>query len=1341
MKHKIKMPKAKAKESSKDTFKMRDPNGQVHEIHNSHRGEVENIMSNGGDVGAYIMKFGGAIKKAKLGVQLQPISTEPVVPVDTQTGLTVGKKKLVNTNATTDAPVDFNPNYMNTFHDNLNQAVNSGDVKQIDPTTNNQVANISGGGTFPINQGQHTYYPKGYKNNVAAKAINSGVLPKNKSTNNPYNNQNLLGLGYGNEFRDFYEASKITRGMQSTDKDAPNYDPNRQRHLDAETTGMVGAGSKDAIRGTETVANIFATDINNINVKKSENSQKEFALRNTAPINTSLGDSRYGTTPAYSKHGGKIKIAKNGTRQDIQIDEMPVQTQDLIDNEFKRPDGMIDLGGKKNVEAEGGEGYNDGKSSGVLHGPTHENDGIKIEAPDNTVFHSKHIGLSVGDMMAMAANLPGGDYFNEKLAQKYKDPEKAISYNDAHKLFLTTKKEGVSLDNKIIKLNKDAEKAIEVSNNNNYNKIDKFTNSFNATQLNKKAGILQKEKDARLFVTGSEGPLYKIAQGLKENGAYGEEIQNESKAKYGKKIKLQLPKAALGRFVNGVWEEDTPTTTNDTIPEGTVRRKNWLEGENGPVAKDDSGYVFINNQWRSGGVNGDPAPWYFGDSLNDYFFSTPSIYTTPKQGKQITNTQVAKPAIQIKQPAIKQQPVIQATSNPTNFNTQSNQSTSDGWKNEWTQRILAHERKAGAPGGVGFKKGYNDEDWTGENAAKFQVYIDAAKAEVPNFDKLPDGVKASLVDYKFNNGNRSIKDLLLRAEGKITGDQLNSNEKFSFTPNFKLLENPSFVKKIAIAKEDAYLSKAEKNKEGFQGNFDNNFFPRAHMWDDMAPTIEDNSQKVTTPVQAQVPLQNGIQSTEYPENAVQTMHRDPNTGEVWYSSVPSKTSPFDPKYNAPYNPATNTPTGFGDPVTQDKIRENTALEFPNATLQAGVDPKSTQAIQQVQKKYSPLELIDAYTNGYLRFNNKHKELLQSLKEYQKLGRKGDPLQQDYQLLIDNPALILKGHEDNMWGKDAIKYETIKFDEGEEWKYDAWRKDQRPVGTHFIDKDYTQSAGMQPTYWNADISAFKEKVPDPKKPYEINVPKAPGITESVRKRMYHEGLHPDQYLGDMMDLLDPKQAVPYIEDHGAKDALAMSTKQRYTDIQPQLNRLRRGTLAQTRNRGTSPVDQARNAQAYANEYEQANQVYGQKYNADNQIEQNYNNIQNELRMKAGTNKAQALDTLAQRTATRDWKATAQFRNAVANIGNKRAQQRLEDRTSTLYQDMYPDFGYNPYTGTRYQGDWAPTIGGKFPYTGKTEKNWKEEERWTDGDGHEHIKRTKHGGKVSSKPLPKKMPKKR
>jgi hypothetical protein len=279
---------------------------------------------------------------------------------------------------------------------------------------------------------------------------------------------------------------------------------------------------------------------------------------------------------------------------------------------------------------------------------------------------------------------------------------------------------------------------------------------------------------------------------------------------------------------------------------------------------------------------------------------------------------------------------------------------------------------------------------------------------------------------------------------------------------------------------------------------------------------------------------------------------------------------------------------------------------------------------------------------------------------------------------------------------------------------------------------------------ASIPAEQAAEEEKKAAYTPNTHSAGSPRRLNEKRPYYqEGLNPAQIAAPLLDLFASKQAVPYIEDQGAKNALAASTRQRFTDIQPQLNRLRRSTLALTRN----SQNPALASQAYANEYEAANQVYGQKYNADAQIEQNYNNMQNELRLRAGTNKAQALDTLAQRTATRDWKAYAMRRNALGEIGNKYQQNLTENRASLLYQDMYPNYNYNPIVGTTYQGDWAPTVGSMFPYgyQGNTKTQGYEEEKWIDENGHEHIKRVpsgtpsrKHGGKVK---LPKKMPKRK
>ena len=181
-----------------------------------------------------------------------------------------------------------------------------------------------------------------------------------------------------------------------------------------------------------------------------------------------------------------------------------------------------------------------------------------------------------------------------------------------------------------------------------------------------------------------------------------------------------------------------------------------------------------------------------------------------------------------------------------------------GWKDEWTKKILAHERKAGQPGGLPDTKGiYSDENWTGANASKFQKYIDAVKDEIPGFDSLPDNIKTRLVDYKFNTG-RSVSDLL-----KLTLPEARSSEekrkryvdaintiKLSTISEYlknnepssgdyknskwilEQLKNPEFGKIIDHAKEDIYLT-TKKGSKDFQENFDKNWFPRTRMWGDL----------------------------------------------------------------------------------------------------------------------------------------------------------------------------------------------------------------------------------------------------------------------------------------------------------------------------------------------------------------------------------------------------------------------------------------------------------------------------------------------------------------------------
>ena len=113
-----------------------------------------------------------------------------------------------------------------------------------------------------------------------------------------------------------------------------------------------------------------------------------------------------------------------------------------------------------------------------------------------------------------------------------------------------------------------------------------------------------------------------------------------------------------------------------------------------------------------------------------------------------------------------------------------------------------------------------------------------------------------------------------------------------------------------------------------------------------------------------------------------------------------------------------------------------------------------------------------------------------------------------------------------------------------------------------------------------------------------------------------------------------------------------------------------------------------AQAYANEYEAASPVYGDKYNKDALIQAAYEQRQIDLMEKSGLSRQQALDLLAQRSATRQWKQSAMYMNALGELGDIYSKNRAENKASLLYQDMFPNVGYT--------GDVTYTTGSGQPY---------------------------------------------
>lgn len=211
---------------------------------------------------------------------------------------------------------------------------------------------------------------------------------------------------------------------------------------------------------------------------------------------------------------------------------------------------------------------------------------------------------------------------------------------------------------------------------------------------------------------------------------------------------------------------------------------------------------------------------------------------------------------------------------------------------------------------------------------------------------------------------------------------------------------------------------------------------------------------------------------------------------------------------------------------------------------------------------------------------------------------------------------------------------------------------------------------------------------------------PKVTVPLKDRRgyYYDPLNPLQLVGETATLFDRYEPAPYVEDQGAKDAYAMATKPRYLDIQPQLNRISRGLKSATRYSQSPSV----NAQLASNAYEAANQVYNQKYNADSQIDAAFNRQLQELKVRAGTNKASALDLLAQRTAKGHSAYNDRAINAMSLIGNKFMQNKAENRASMLYQDMFPNFSYDGYSTNWDNSANASLYAGSKPYAASTEQ---------------------------------------
>jgi hypothetical protein len=392
-------------------------------------------------------------------------------------------------------------------------------------------------------------------------------------------------------------------------------------------------------------------------------------------------------------------------------------------------------------------------------------------------------------------------------------------------------------------------------------------------------------------------------------------------------------------------------------------------------------------------------------------------------------------------------------------------------------------------------------------------------------------------------------------------------------------------------------------------------------------------------------------------------------------TYPAPVSPFAPTAGGPYK-TNEIPKGYGDPAKEQELRANTAKYFPNSTLNE-FPATSPGALQEVQTKETPLAIVDAYKHGYLRFNNNHLNLLKQSDGWKAAhpDGKGDPTDTDWTRFAQiRPDLVLQGHKDNLWGKDAVRYNTFTPETQE--AYDNWMKDQRHIGNGlFIDKDYTQGAEDQPEYWNVDLSKLPKKTEDK----TTDLPGDAGVTPGAvgNKYIYREGLNPMNIAQPLAALFMRRDPAPYIEDQGAKNALASNTRQQFYNNQAEKAEIQRAHRAATQyNPQNNP---SVTAQSASNAYMVGVKSDENAANINAQIQKRYEDRADMLREKAGANKAAALDKLAQRTAQVRWKDSALTLNSIGDIGKAYMENKLENLKSGLTQGMFKNAGYNPWDG--------------------------------------------------------------
>lgn len=462
----------------------------------------------------------------------------------------------------------------------------------------------------------------------------------------------------------------------------------------------------------------------------------------------------------------------------------------------------------------------------------------------------------------------------------------------------------------------------------------------------------------------------------------------------------------------------------------------------------------------------------------------------------------------------------------------------------------------------------------------------------------------------------------------------------------------------------------------------------------------------------------------------------PSTVGTTTSSIPNVA----PGMRYPYDP-NNLPQGYATPEHLRKtIDAAIAAGVPKEAFKyvpAGSKDEAkllAKSYQEGMLQHNPNLINNLLQSGAINFSNFHVEALKK-----KFGLKDEDVNEEALIgyYSQHPDEALKIFYDLVPGYRGFEHEDKTFaDETEYQNFIAGTKDLGG-GFYWDPKNPGKQQGFPTIYRAINPKKATTVAEDPAKGEDKAVQTfiiKGGSSDAKRKNLpyYMESLHPAQLASELYQLATPIQGVPNIQDLGPKQALAFGNKPRFRDIQPELNRYRRATLAQTRGVGMDPVKQAIQANAYANEFEAVNKASGDKYDADAQIQAAYDQMQAELMQRAGASKAQGLDTLAQRTATRDWKNTAMNANLLGSMGQKYMQNRLENRKAALYQDMVPNYRLNPFT---WGVDFAE---GSSPLQVSVTDNNPAERDWTEGGKYEVTMELDPSGqptKISRKPVKK------